>query len=140
MMRMFILPALLLFGFFTGEGLILVNQANAACCMCGTCRSGCTCPGVGSCYRCNTPDPSLKQLSLTTEVHGPAFNVRGIQEFYSLMLSPSVEIAQAGHCSSGQTLYRLKLLDSQTSGNAPVVFDTVGQLGSDGDYRMENDK
>jgi hypothetical protein len=139
MMRIFILSALLLFVSFAGEGLILVNQANAGCCMCGTCRSGCTCPGVGSCYRCNTPDPSLMQLSLTTEVHGPAVSVRGIR-FYSIMLSPSVEVARAGHCTSGQKLHRLKLLDSQTTGNAPVVSETVDQLESDGEYRMENDK
>jgi hypothetical protein len=129
MMRMFILSGLLLFVSFAGEGFILVNQANAGCCMCGTCRSGCTCPGVGSCYRCNTPDPSLMQLSLTTKVQGPALNVRGIQEFHSIMLSPSVEVARAGHCSSGQKLHRLKLLESQTN-----------QLESDGEYRTENDK
>lgn len=124
MMRMSILPALLLFLFVTGEGLIVVNQASAVCCMCGTCRSGCTCPGVGSCFRCNTPDPSLMQLSLTTKMPAPALNVRGIQEFYLTMLSQSVEVAQAGPCSGGQKPYRLKLLDSEGIGNVSVVLDT----------------
>lgn len=138
MMRMSILPAFLLFIFFAGEGLVVVNQANAVCCMCGTCRSGCTCPGVGACYRCNTPDPSLMQLSLTTNLPGPAVNVRGLQEASSTMLFQSIELAQAGTCSSRHKMYRLNLLDPEGIENQPVVQQSAGQPESAGEYRIPN--
>ncbi len=54
-----LVPIVLLSLFLCGQVLIVVSQAYAArCCMCGTCKRGCTCPGKGYCGWCAAPNPA----------------------------------------------------------------------------------
>ncbi len=51
-----LVPMALFFMFLCGQGLILITQASAGCCMCGSCKVYCTCPGQGACNWCAAPN------------------------------------------------------------------------------------
>ena len=62
-LRLVALFALLVFA--DSFDLLLAGRAYAGCCMCGTCDSGCTCPGAGRCAWCAAPLSKDLQLSAT---------------------------------------------------------------------------
>lgn len=125
MIRSLALDSALVFSLLVGgEAFFLANQAYAACCMCGTCRYGCTCPGIGSCPKCNAPDP-LMQYDIPQALNGDGVDViiRGVNEALSSIASLSVNtnrlmrLAEGGQCANVQQIFRLKILDKPDTQN-----------------------
>ena len=62
--------------------LLLAERVNAACCPCGMCFSGCTCPGKSEhCDACGAPNYDLETIpSLDlSEDPGSTLNIRSVQ-------------------------------------------------------------
>jgi hypothetical protein len=64
MRKVVLIPLFLLFTLFAGDFLFLTDRASAGCCMCGTCKWGCTCRGTtAACPSCAFPSsPMVSQL------------------------------------------------------------------------------
>ncbi len=71
MRKVFLCMLFSLFTLFSGDFLFTTNTANAACCMCTSCSSWCTCRGTtAACPKCAFPDsPTFgKERQLLSEL------------------------------------------------------------------------
>lgn len=102
MMRSLILAPVLVLLALVG-GLFPLETAYAGCCMCGTCRSFCTCPGVGSCAKCHAPDLIANKVAPGETLAMPPLSIQVDQLLRS---------GEAGQCASAQRLPRLKVIDA----------------------------
>lgn len=95
-----------LFLLLGGQGMIVANQAYAACCACGhKCKRNCTCPGKGNCDWCMAPNPAEDPMldekikgvgesflaSTATITNRFAASVRGIGGKFDLKVLDNVE-------------------------------------------------
>jgi len=103
MRKVLLIPLFILFTLFTGDFIFVTNHASADCCMCGTCKWGCTCRGTTeACPKCAFPDtPMVRQVR------------QPLSQFFSGTITSNLLHQLAARRECQHTILRLTLLEER---------------------------
>ena len=114
MQKLILAPIVIFFALLSGEIVFVPTHAYAACCMCGTCGSRCTCPGASdACPYCAAPESNAFQAKNTGAT---VLSIRGIRESLLSFLPKSDDTQQitkiGGTAQCTRYNFRLKFFDA----------------------------
>jgi len=102
---------------------LVAVEAYAGCCMCGSCSSGCTCPGVGRCAWCAAP--GSKDLQVNSVFSDPSLDKTTVSEpvpsitISSYSLDRMIRRVGRGQCARNN--FSLRVTDSIPPQNVDLL-------------------